>query len=32
MAEAAENENEVDVKIDVILSKGFEGMRYTDIK
>ena len=27
-----ENENEVDVKIDVILSKGVEGMRYTDIK
>ena len=27
-----ENENKVDVKVDVILSKGVEGMRYVDNK
>lgn len=27
-----ENENKVDVKVDVILSKGVEGMRYIDNK
>lgn len=27
-----ENRNEVDVKVDVILNKGVEGMRYIDIK
>ena len=27
-----ENENNVDVKVDVILSKGVEGMRYVDNK
>ena len=27
-----ENGNELDVKVDVILSKGVEGMRYIDIK
>jgi hypothetical protein len=27
-----ENENGVDVKVDVILSKGVEGMRYIDNK
>ena len=27
-----ENENGIDVKVDVILSKGVEGMRYIDNK